>query len=572
MVAKAFEARIQDLVYNVDAGVGASLIKGALYFLFLSFVILLYTANQFNGLKDAEAMDYAQVGRNFMMHRQLITQNVRPASVWYLTRDGRSDDPRIHGHPDLVNAPLYPVMLGSWFRLTGAKFDGLQEGPLQVFQPEYRIMFLNHLFAVLTGILLYLLGRRLFDPHVALVGTTIYFLSDLVWRDSLSGTGVTIVAFWALAAFYAMTLTVERIQASDSGRRWIVPALVALVCCVLAFLTRYAAVVLVPGLALYLGWAFKQRGWVWALVFIGLFLVVISPWLARNVAISGGPLGLAPYMALNDSGMFQDNSFERAIAPEVGRGVVRGMQRKFLQNFPALYQTSLRTIGEGLLIGLFMATFFYRFVRHPAHTLRWAVALSLGGLLLIGSLYGESTFRIVLLFWPLIILYGLAFFQLLLQRLQLKLPFLNLSVTGVVILLSALPMIFTLLPPRATRPYPPYSPGLIGYLSNLLEPHELMATDMPWATAWYGNQTSLLLPVNVEQFYDINDYMHRFSGLYFTTLTRDQPHMRLQKSPIYASWFPILRGQLPSGFPLSHGVPLRDMDQLFLSDRARWAE
>ncbi len=573
MAAKPFESRIQDLVYNVDVGIGARLIKGTLYVLFISFIILLYTANQFRGLRDAEAMDYAQLGRNFMEHRQLITQNVRPASIWYLTRSPDETDPRIHGHPDIVHAPLYPVMLGTWFRIPGMQFDALPDGPLNIYQPERRIMYLNHLFAIFTGLLLYLVGRRLFDARVALLGVTIYFLSDMVWRDSLSGTGVTIAAFWAIAAVYAMLIAVSRIEESADTRRWMVPALVSLAFCVLAFLTRYAAVALVPGLALYLGLALKQRGWVWGPVFIALFLVAVSPWFARNIAVSGAPLGLAPHMALNDTTLFAENSFERSLNPNLeGQGVAGVLQTKSLKNFHRFYQENLRTIGEGLLICIFFTTFFYRFVRSPVHTLRWCLALSIALFLLIASFYGDATFRLIVMFWPFIILYALAFFFLLLERMQLQVKIMNMAVTGALIILSALPMIFTLLPPRATIPYPPYAPQMIMYVSNLLRPNELMCTDMSWATAWYGRQTSVLLPYNIEEFYDINDYMHRFSGLYFTNLTRNQPYARTLRSSRYVTWLPILEGRIPGDFPLTQGIPLRDMENIFLSDRARWAE
>lgn len=573
MSAKPFESRIQDLVYNVDVGIGQRLIKFALFFLFIFSVILLYTANQFRGLRDSEAMDYAQLGRNVMQHKQLITQNVRPASIWYLTRDPGELNHQIDAHPDIVHAPLYPVMLGAWFRITGAEFTDTPQGPLNIFQPEYRIMIFNHIFALLTALLLYLIGNRLFDRRVALLGVAVYILSDLVWRDSLSGTGVTIAAFWALAAFYAMVIAVSRIEESSTSNRWILPAAISLLFCVLAFLTRYAAVALLPGLALYLGLALKQRGWASAAVFVALFFVAISPWLIRNVAVSGSPLGLAPYMALNETSLFAENSFERTLAPNLeGQGVMSALQTKSLKNLQRFYQTDLRTIGEGFLICLFFTTFFYRFVRHSVHTLRWCLALSLGIFLLIASYFGDATFRLVLMFWPFIILYALGFFILLLDRLQLKVKLVNMGVTAAVIFLSAVPMIFTLLPPRATPPYPPYAPGLIIYVSDLLQPEELMCTDLPWATAWYGGQNSLLLPFNLEQYYDINDIMHRISGLYFTPITRDQPYIRGLRSPRYISWLPILEGRIPGDFPLTQGIPLRDMEQIFLSDRARWSE
>lgn len=570
MAPKPFESRIQDLVYNVDVGIGLRLVKMGLYILFIFTVMLLYTATQFKGLKDAEAMDYAQLGRNVMIHKQFITQNVRPASMWYLIENSPEKNPHIDQHPDILHAPLYPVILATWFKMTGAKFPTAIEG---VFQPEYNVIVLNLLFSLLTGILLYFLGRRLFDPKVALLGLSIYFLSDLVWRDSISGTGVSIVGFWTIAAIYAAVIAVSRLQDAPESKRWLVPASVALFFCVLAINTRYAAIALAPGIALYIGMAIKRRRWVWISGFIAIVLLSLAPWLARNVMTSGGLLGLAPYTALNDTNLFEENSFERSLAPKLEVSAVRtALQVKWLSTTKDFYQNKMRNLGEGLLVCFFLSAFFYRFVRAPVHWLRWCVALSFFLLVFIGGFFGAATLRLVHVFWPVVIIYGLAFFTLLLDRLQLKARVLTLSVTGAVVVMSALPMVLTFLPPRVGVPYPPYLPGFVGYVSNMLRSEELMCTDMPWATAWYGNRNSLLLPLTVEEFYDINDYTRRVSGLYFTPITRDQPYIRGLRSPRYASWFPILEGRIPGDFPLTQGIPLMNMEQIFLTDRARWLE
>ena len=95
---------------------------------------------------------------------------------------------------------------------------------------------------------------------------------------------------------------------------------------------------------------------------------------------------------------------------------------------------------------------------------------------------------------------------------------------------------------------------------------------MPWATAWYGNRTSLYLPASLDEFYEINDSTRHISGLYFTSLTRDKPYVRALLTGPYKSWFPILEGRIPNDFPLNQGFPLNNMDQLFLTDRTRWGE
>jgi hypothetical protein len=95
---------------------------------------------------------------------------------------------------------------------------------------------------------------------------------------------------------------------------------------------------------------------------------------------------------------------------------------------------------------------------------------------------------------------------------------------------------------------------------------------MPCATAWYGNRQSLLLPQTIDDFYEINDYTKRISGLYFTSITRDSAFVtRLQSGPL-RSWFPVQMGHIPADFPLQQGRPFSNFDQMFLTDRPRWEE
>lgn len=572
MVKKPFESRIQDLVYNVDSGIGVTIIKVLLYVLFVSVVVAVYTANQYKGLREAEAMDYAQLGRNVSLEAPwLITKNIRPLSIWYVTNASEDGRAQLGRHPDLIHAPLYPALLAVSY--LGLDFDRMPAGPHEVYGPETRMMLLNHIFSVLVGVLVLLLGRRLFDHRIGMIAMSLYFLSDMVWRDSLSGTGIPVATFFAVAAVYAAVIAVGRLDESDTSRNWVIPVLLSAFLCGLAFLTRFAAVALVPGLLLYVGWAMRGRCWQGGLVFLVVFMIPASLWMARNVILGFGPLGLLPYLILQGGEDFPLNALERSMDLNLSIGsVISAIPAQLQREFRHFYEGPMLTLGNGILMAIFITTYFYRFVRFPVHALRWGLALSFFVLMGIGALFGESTFRFAAMFWPFIILYGLAFFMLLLERLQLRWVFLNRTVIGVLFLLVSLPMIFTLLPPRARITYPPYSPRLINFVSNLLEPTEMLCTDMPWATAWYGDRVSVLLPYNVEQFYDIHDYMHRFSGLYFTLITRDQPFMSVLQSSAYETWMPIMEGRIPGDFPLPRAIPLLDMDQIFFSDRARWEE
>ena len=578
MPTKPFESKIQDLVYNVDVGIGLRLIKFGLYILFLLLVMVFYTASEFRGLREAEAMDFAQIGRNLMFSHQFQTKCVRPASMWYLIENVSSPDPRIdHNprvmeHPDIVHPPLYSVALAAGFKALRSAFVTIDAA--KVWQPEqWIIMPMGHLFTMITGVLVFLLARRLFDGRVALLAVTLFFLSDNVWRMSISGLPIPLAAMFTTAAMYFAVAGAARRDEGRAPFTWAVLLLGSAVCCGLAFLTRYGTAVLAPALVLYVGFSCRERGWRWGTLYLLVFLAVIAPWIARNILVSGGPLGLAPYVALNGEDPVLDNTFERMLAPTIEFGtMLHTIRLKAQANVSALYNEHLRTLGEGLLGGLFLATFFYSFAREHARRFRWCALPALLGLVALAAVFGRPTAQLLHIFVPVATIYGTAFFFILFDRLQLRLPIQRFLVSGAFIVLTALPLVLTLLPPGASRPYPPYQPYYVAHVTGLLNDDEMICTDMPWATAWYGDRSSLLLPDSIDNFYEINDYTKRVSGLYFTTLTRDREYVKTLLTGNLRSWFPLQTGQIPGDFPLQQGFPLNNLDQIFLTDRARWQE
>lgn len=571
MATRPFESKIQDIVYNVDVGIGLRLTKLGLYLLFLLSIMVLYTATQFRGLKDAEAMDYAQLGRNLMRSGKMVTQVVRPASMWYLIEHTKDANPRITDHPDILHPPVYPALLAAGFKATGGAVAGESSG--RTYPPEQWVVIpVNLLFTVATGVLVFFLARRLFDARVAALGITLFFLSDTTWQTAISGTGLSVAIAWTTAAIYTAIVAASRRAEGRPMWSWLVLAGFAAIFTALAALTRYGAIALAPAIALYLGHsAGRNKGWLTAGAFLAVVALLIAPWLARNVMVSGSPLGLAPYMVLNGQDPVLENVFERTLAQDLKLGtVLSALQGKLLTGIHEIYTNGLRTLGDGFLVCFFLTTFFYSFARDNVRRLRWAAALGLFLLILIGALYGASAQRLLQLFWPVVILYGTAFFYILLDRMQLRIPLLRIGVTAAFLILNALPLALTLLPPRAGVPYPPYYAPYITHVSRMMQPQELLCTDMPWATAWYGDRTSLLLPSTLDEFYSINDFTKRISGIYFTTITRDREYVSTLLTGPLRTWFPIMEGRIPNDFPLTQGFPLSNMDQLFLTDRQRW--
>lgn len=580
MAAKPFESRIQDIVYNVEVGVGLRIIKSGLFVLFALGIMVLYTALEFKGFREAEAMEYGQLARNWAHSNQLNTNVIRPASMWYLIEKGQDENPRIgvvkdadgntrSMHPDILHPPAYPMIIGTFFKMLKPSF--VMGGREAKYKPEQTIIVPFGLACTLfSGVLIYFIGRRMFDKRVGLLSTTLFYLSDTVWATAISGMPTALVTFLALFSFYCAVVCVSNAQAGKGFKRIIVPLLLCSICVATAFLTRYAAIALLPGILVFLFNGMKGFKFPSILIVLFIFIAMSSPWVVRNMQVSGGPFGLAPYLALNNSIPFPENSLERSLAVDINTETIIGDVIEMSFSNMADFWQEFAGSADGVLMALFLTSFFFKYMRPTVHLFRWGILVSIIIIMFTYGAFGSSISPMLAVIWPVAIIYGCSFFFLLLNRLNLELKLANIAVVAAFIFFSGLQLIFTILPPRAQAPYPPYFPPHINYVCGLLSEEELVCTDVPWATAWYAHQQSLLLPYHIKEFYDINDYSKIVSGLYFSPLTMDQPFIRSLVNGGYKSWAPIIQGRYPKDFPLIYRIPLNNLEQLFLTDRPRW--
>jgi hypothetical protein len=575
-----FESTLQDLVYSVDAGTGLKIIRTALFCLFVLGIVVVFTARNFRGLDNEAAMDAAQVGRNLSQSGKYVTQCVRPVTIAHISANTFDGDAQIGMHPELFKPPLYPSLLAGVFKFydligvnlfpDSAAFQGARVYPAE----QWVIIPMNHFFAALSGLLLYLLGRRLFSHRIGLLGTAAYFLTHMVCVDSLKGVGVPVLNFFVLGSVYFVVLAMGLRRDRSAFWLW---GLVFLASCgfsAAAFLTHYAALAVIPGITLFV-WMMgtrTQRGGHLAFFYLVLVLLFVSPWLIRNMQVSGSPLGLAPHLALVDSGKYPDDSLMRTLRPTFNLvSDFKVARKQWSTNFLEMYESGFTSLGAGLLVALFFSTYFYRFVRVPVHNLRWAIGLAIILFFAGACFFGKEALLYYHMFWPFVILYGLAFFSILLDRLDLTVDLYKNGLTGILIGLTALPLLVAIFfGPKVRVPYPPYYAPFIMRVSELLKPTEVMCSDMPWATAWYGKRVSILLPSSLDDYYEINDYRKYISGLYLTTLTKDKPFVSRLAEGSEKSWFPIAVGRLTPDFPLRQGFALNGQDQLFLTDSIRW--
>ena len=225
---RSFESTLHDIVYSIDTGTGLKIIRVTLYILILLVVVMVFTATQFRGLKTEEAMDYGQLGRNMSIQGGMITKTVRPLTMWKMQERTPDENPMIGNHPDLYHAPAYPAVLASCFKLLdllGVDPFEMPEGDGGGIMPaeQWVVLPINHLFTILTGWMVFSLGKRMFSREIGFLGMTIYYLSNIAWMDSISGLNLSMAIFFSVASFHAMIismLNLSLIHISEPTRQY----------------------------------------------------------------------------------------------------------------------------------------------------------------------------------------------------------------------------------------------------------------------------------------------------------------------------------------------------------------
>ena len=133
--------------------------------------------------------------------------------------------------------------------------------------------------------------------------------------------------------------------------------------------------------------------------------------------------------------------------------------------------------------------------------------------------------------------------------------------------------------PKGRVQWPPYVPPFISILREWTTEKEVIASDMPWAVAWYADRKSLWAPSTIKNFTDLNDYNQlngQIVGLYLTPITGNMSFVEQIVQGEWKEWAPFIMrqvtGQSLKDFPLKALTPLPiDNQCIYYSDRDRWS-
>jgi len=568
-MAATDEAGVQAAVHSLEQGKLAPIIRGAMFFVLIVVLTLLYLFVQFKGFSNLTAMDQGQIARNIASGKGFSTQFIRPLAIRQLEASGKGVP--AENFPDFYQSPLNPFVNALPLKLVQSSW---KMSPTDlVYAGDRAIAGLSIVFFLLSVGIWYFVGARLFDSKLSLIACAIVLLSDMMWQFSLSGLPQMLMLFLFSGA---MLLTIFAMQNHDRT--------------LLVLLSLFGAgllfglMTLAHGLAvwLFLGWLifslvfFQPRG-IAAFAGLAALLIVVLPWMARTYSVAGNPFGLAIYAGLTQGS--PEEGYLRVLddaPPMSGSGAIS----KLKANVSSQIENLIALLGMNVAACAFFLALLHPFRSTTTSLFRWCVVLMWLGAVIGMGFFGNdgviSSNQLHVLFVPIFIFFGLAFLLVLWSRWDINYPILRIIFLSVIVFLCAAPLLATLFTGRgAAINWPPYVPPFIAVLGEWFGEDEVIASDMPWAVAWYAQRKSLLVPDTVKSFNSINDYRMigaPVSGLYLTPISGNA---RLFSDIYKGAWkewaLLITRPPRVDGFALPYftALPIEGECMIF-SDRDRW--
>lgn len=562
------------MVHSFETGAPMGWIRRGLIVAAIAGVSLFYLAHEFRGLATSQAMDQAQIGREIARGHGWQTQFARPRSIGQMLSHGKDVRQKIWS--DTYNAPLPPLVnaiallpIKKYWKMTAQNI---------IYIGDRAIAAMAVCLFLASVVVFFFVTRRLFDQPLAYMACGLVLLCDAFWQYSLSGLPQMLLLFLLNCTVYAIVRAVEAHY--EGGRVGIWLAIVGLGFGLLA-LTHALTIWIFAGAMVFCIFFFKPRGWA-ALVVLAVFTVIYLPWLVRNFALTGNPGGAAVYSIL-DGVKHTEMNWMRRIGPGLEGAGPAAFRDKISGNFFSQSGRIFEYFGWNIVAIMFFPGLLYAFKRPATNAVRWMIlAMWLGGFLgmMIYGIQEEQGFaanQLHLLFVPVMTCCGLAYLLVQWNRTEINLRLARIGFILLLFLLTASPMMFRIPGFKQAAPtirWPPYVPPYIAVLNDWMKPDEVIASDMPWAIAWYADRRAVLVPETVKAMSDISDYRilnGPIHGLYMTPISGSGNQLGDILKGEYKEWGPVISRTVNlETFPLKWGILLGlENECIFLSDRNR---
>jgi hypothetical protein len=598
----------QDFIHFLEVGAGKRYLRFLLPIVVIVAVAVLYDFRVWKNFYAPEAMDSAQLARNLAEGKGYNTLYVRPLSLYLIqskneTKDVSSSSPdspdyaRVKtAHPDLANPPIYPLVLAGLMKAAPFHFAvdlksafWANNGFFYRYQPDFLIGIFNELLFFAAAVVTYFIARKLFDNRVAWLAIVLMLGCELLWRFSASGLSTMLLLLIFLGVFIGI-MTLEQLGRDPQADAFKILCWCGAIGALtgIGALTRYSFGWTIIPVALFVVLFGGQKKMVNTAVVFAAFIIVLAPWIVRNVAVSGVPFGTASYAIFDGTSLAAGTPMDRSMHPILVEALSPSVYwHKFAVNVQPIFENDLVKLGGSWVGVLFLAGLLLAFNRPAVRRARYFLLMCLAVFIFVEAL-GKTSLsdlspeinseNLLVLAAPLVIIFGAAFFCILLD--QMKLPALELRyvVLGIFIAVCCLPLLFALWFKTSPVSYPPYYPPDIEKEAAWMKNDELMMSDVPWAVAWYGQRQCVWLTDDAQdEFFAINDYVKPVSGLYLTMQTMDDKLVSNCFRGGNASWGrfvldALTKNQIPANFPLHHSPSgsASISSGLFLTDAERW--
>jgi len=580
---------VQGVIHRLEVGAGSRYLRVALTLLAVLLLAGLYDLLCFRNLSTEEAMDSAQLARNLAQGKSYTTQFVRPFSLYLFSRHYKEthgvpdlgsnpDQGQIRtNHPDIANAPVYPIVLAGLMKVLPFHYEVPAKSPR--YQPDFLIAVFNQVLFFMVVLLVFLLARRLFDPTVASWSALLLFGTELLWRFSVSGLSTMLL----LLIFVGLLWSLAWLDHEIREPRWGMGAVFGLAALAgvltgIGCLTRYSFGWLILPVMLFLLLFTGRRRVLLAGISLLAFVLVLAPWVGRNINVSGHPFGIAGYAIDETTYLYPEHRLERSLEPDLKPPSVSAYVYKLTNNARRLVSSDLPKLGGTWVSAFFLVGLLVGMRNPEAGRLRYFALACLVILLLVQAL-GHTQLsedspelnseNLLVLLTPVVIMYGVSLFSLLVDQVDLPIRELRYALLGGAGGLFCLPLILAFFPPHQSPvSFPPYFPPSVQQTADQwTTKDELIMSDIPWATAWYGRRQCVWLTANgLTEFYTINDLHKPIQEIYFSPVTLNAMSAgQLSKQVSNSSWDSFVLdvvarthleiGGVPKGFPLAHPHP-----------------
>ena len=354
----------RELVHAVEAGGAAVWVRRGLAVLVIAGLALYYFIHEFQGLATSQAMDQAQIGRQIASGHGWRTNVIRPRAIGQLQSHGKDVPQKIWY--DTFNAPLPPLI--NAIALLPVKSDWKMTPRDVNYVGDKAIIFVSMLFFIGSVVMLFFIGRRLFDQRLALLSCALILICDMMWQYSLSGLPQMLLLFFFCLTTYFLLRAVQAQYGGGAVGVWLALAGVGFG---LLALSHALTIWIFVGALLYSVFFFKPRGWA-AFIMLVPFVVLYTPWLLRNYLICGQPGGVAIYTVF-DGLKYSDIGWMRQLDMDlvgIGPGFLRvKISNELLKQFGRLPEY----LGWSMVAPLFFVSLLHRFKRPETAAMRWLI-------------------------------------------------------------------------------------------------------------------------------------------------------------------------------------------------------